>query len=432
MERRADDGNQQKKLKQMDMEMNIDLDVYSQQYEGHAKIDRLLFVAKHSTSLQIDAYKLALEEIEKSFDIEKYQSTVSKLNQLLEQQNSNLVDMDLMWISQRSQSISEERQRLEQELASYKSNFIKESVRMGQTELGEHYYRAGELTSALKCFVNTRDYLTSPLHIVDMACRVIEVSMESGELQNIPTYLFKAKQVPSLPEPQKVKLESISAMLHLFQGNYKATATSFCQIPFASSENCWKYLSQRDIAVYGGLCVLASFDRSEIKTNVMENPNFKQYLELEPQIREMIRAFYNSKFKQCFEIWNSLRHEFMVDMFLAPKMDSIYSLIKSKAMLQYCSPFKSLDMQQMADVFSCNYTELESMVAQLITSNQLEARIDSHNKVYEINQVVKAKDVNLRQKVYKETLGIGEGYIAEAKLSVIRAKLVQQGIVIKD
>jgi hypothetical protein len=165
----------QKKLKQMNYEINLDLEVHSQQYVDHAKIDRLLFIAKHSSSLQIDAYKLALQEIEKSFDIEKYTSTLTKLNQLLEQKKLPQVDTDLEWISKRSQSISEERHRLDQELASYRSNLIKESIRMGQNDLGEHFYRVGDLTSALKCFINTRDYLTSPMHIVDMCCRVVEV-----------------------------------------------------------------------------------------------------------------------------------------------------------------------------------------------------------------------------------------------------------------
>jgi COP9 signalosome complex subunit 1 len=202
-----------------------------------------------------------------------------------------------------------------------------------------------------------------------------------NELQHIPSHLFKAKQVPTIPEAQKVKLDSISAMVQFSQGNFKTTAMTFCQLPFSSSQHIWKYLSPRDVAIYGGLCVLASFDRSEIKTHVMENPNFKQYLELEPQIREMIRSFYNSKFKQCFDIWNSLRNEFMIDLFLSPKVETLYSYIRSKAMLQYCSPFISLGMQQMTEVFSVNYSELEVQIAQLIASNQLDARIDSHAKV---------------------------------------------------
>jgi COP9 signalosome complex subunit 1 len=215
--------------------------------------------------------------------------------------------------------------------------------------------------------------------------------MEAGELQNIGGYLFKAKQVTNIPELQKVKLDSISAMMQLSQSNYKVAANMLCQLPFGSSEFLWKYIAPKDVAIYGGLCALASFDRNELKTLVIENASFKQFLELEPQVREMIRAFYSSKFKSCFEILNSVKNELSMDLFLASKIESMYSLIRSRAMLQYCSPFLSLDLHQMAEVFSCTVNELETQIASLITSNQLDARIDSHNKVKLCNSGCKSQ-----------------------------------------
>ena len=40
-------------------------------------------------------------------------------------------------------------------------------------------------------------------------------------------------------------------------------------------------MSPIDLAVYGGLCALAAFDRYEMKTKVLENPDFKQFMELD-------------------------------------------------------------------------------------------------------------------------------------------------------
>lgn len=61
-------------------------------------------------------------------------------------------------------------------------------------------------------------------------------------------------------------------------------------------------ISPNDIAVYGGLCALASFDRSELKSKVIDNAEFKQFLELEPHIRELIHGFYNSKYSVVLDI----------------------------------------------------------------------------------------------------------------------------------
>ena len=59
--------------------------------------------------------------------------------------------------------------------------------------------------------------------------------------------------------------------------------------------------------MYGGLCALASFDRNELRTKVFENSDFKQYLELEPTIRELLYSFYNSRYTVCLEIMNRMK-----------------------------------------------------------------------------------------------------------------------------
>ena len=43
-------------------------------------------------------------------------------------------------------------------------------------------------------------------------------------------------------------------------------------------------MAAQDVALYGGLCALASFDRSEIKRNVVESISFRETLELNPEV----------------------------------------------------------------------------------------------------------------------------------------------------
>ena len=44
-------------------------------------------------------------------------------------------------------------------------------------------------------------------------------------------------------------------------------------------------VAAQDVALYGGLCALASFDRAEIKRNVVESIGFREMLELNPEVR---------------------------------------------------------------------------------------------------------------------------------------------------
>lgn len=43
-------------------------------------------------------------------------------------------------------------------------------------------------------------------------------------------------------------------------------------------------VAPEDIAVYGGLCALATFSREEMKRKVLDNTNFKNFLDLVPQV----------------------------------------------------------------------------------------------------------------------------------------------------
>lgn len=44
-------------------------------------------------------------------------------------------------------------------------------------------------------------------------------------------------------------------------------------------------VSAQDVAVYGGLCALASFDRQELRTHVINNVSFRDFMEVYPEVR---------------------------------------------------------------------------------------------------------------------------------------------------
>lgn len=51
-------------------------------------------------------------------------------------------------------------------------------------------------------------------------------------------------------------------------------------------------MSPADVAVYGGLCALASFDRPELKSRVLDNIGFREFLEAAPQARNQFRTLH--------------------------------------------------------------------------------------------------------------------------------------------
>ncbi|KAJ3276079.1 COP9 signalosome complex subunit 1 [Terramyces sp. JEL0728] len=367
-------GNEQKKQRQSN-----EFDFENFPYAGRARVERLLFVARNCPNSRIEAYKLAISEIQKGCDVNKYKDTISKLNAELESQKFPQVDVDVDWISQTSSAVSAKNEKLENELNNYKNIQLKESIRVLVTD-------------------------------VDGA------SLELDNYSNINTFILKANQVVASPEKQMYmnKFTAVSGLMHLKNSQFKLAALKFLD-----------FIAAKDIAVYTGLLALASFERNDLKSKILENQNFKNFLELEPQIRELIKAFYSSKFTFCFEILSNMQYDLTLDYFLSKHVSTIYSNIKNKAILQYCSPFVSIDMYQMAKVFDTSIELLEQQVVALITENQLDARIDSQNKV------IRANTTNEQSQVYAQSIQLGKKYLLQTRYMFLRSKLIQSGMYLK-
>lgn len=87
--------------------------------------------------------------------------------------------LDQTWIETRNKKAALKLEKLDTDLKNYKSNSIKESIRRGHDDLGDHYLDCGDLNNALKCYSRARDYCTSGKHIVNMCINVIKVSSNS-------------------------------------------------------------------------------------------------------------------------------------------------------------------------------------------------------------------------------------------------------------
>merc|ERR1719273_2650900 len=83
------------------------------------------------------------------------------------------------WIDVRSKKAALKLEKLDTDLKNYKSNSIKESIRRGHDDLGDHFLDCGDLSNALKCYSRARDYCTSGRHVVNMCVNVIRLCIPS-------------------------------------------------------------------------------------------------------------------------------------------------------------------------------------------------------------------------------------------------------------
>ncbi|KAI8142778.1 26S proteasome subunit RPN7-domain-containing protein [Fennellomyces sp. T-0311] len=360
---------------------HLEFETYISNYTGRTAIERALFIAEHCRGLKVEALQWAVAEIKKSTrDTEKYTDCVNKLNEVL----TTPMAMDQTWINNTSRESKLNIEQLENELKGAKTT-LKEQMREGLNRLGEEYHQCGNLTSALKSYVRSRDYCSNSDHLLEMCFRVIQVNMDQENYTHVSSYVARAEATPNAAKKDLVqaKLEACRALVSLHQYEpFIHVANALMNVSFEMNNTFNGVLSANDVAIYGTLCALASYSRQDLRTKVMANSAFRSYLELEPQMREMIDSFYNSKYATCLELLESYRNDFLLDIHLAPHVPKLFKLIREKAMVQYCIPFSTVDLNRMATAFHTDVTTLQNEVAELISQdNRIAARIDSHQKV---------------------------------------------------
>jgi COP9 signalosome complex subunit 1 len=62
---------------------------------------------------------------------------------------------------------------------------------------------------------------------------------------------------------------------------------------------------------------------------------FKLFLELEPQLRDVILQFYDSRYDGCLKKLEELKDNLLLDVYLAPHVRTLYAQIRNRALIQY-------------------------------------------------------------------------------------------------
>ncbi|CAA7410875.1 unnamed protein product [Spirodela intermedia] len=396
----------------------MDVEAYAGLYSGRTKISRLLFVAERcgNQGMEIEALRMAYDEIKKGENTQMYREVVQKIGGRLGPQ----YEMDQAWVDTVDRRAELRKEKLENELNGYRTNLIKESIRMGYNDFGDFYYAHGNLGEAFKNYVRTRDYCTTSKHIIQMCLNVILVSIELGQFMHVSNYVSKAEQPPDVLDSVTVaKLRCAAGLAFLETKKYKLAARKFLETGPELSNNYTEVIAPQDIAIYGGLCALASFDRAELKNKVIDNINFRNFLELVPEVRELIHDFYASRYASCLEYLENLRGNLLLDIHLHDHVETLYSDIRHRAIIQYTHPFISVDLNIMAGAFKTSVSGLEKELEALITENQIQARIDSHNKI------LYARHADQRNATFQRVLQTGIEFDRDVRSMLLRTSLLK-------
>lgn len=435
----------------LDMEYEVDsapfeVETYASQYTGYGKLMRLLYIADHCPQLEIDALDQAIKYIKAStYDFNSYIKIQNRLSELLQANGElNIEPLDKNWIENQKNLAQETLDKLEIDLKNYKANSITESIRRGYDDLGLQHLQCGDLNMALKSFTRSREYCLGDSNLFNICFNVIKLNIYLQNWPIVNSFIQKAmisnksenlyiseetqKNEKSKSKKEKnedsTKINCLAGLHELATRKYNTAADNLVRVKMDDTHQLTDILSANNVAIYGGLCALASYNREELRRKVLQCADFKLFLELEPQLREAIIRFMESKYPDCLKLLDELKDAFMLDIYLAPHVKPLYKLIRSRAMIQYFTPYISTNLHLMASAFNTTVAELEEELMRLILDGKIQARIDSHNKI------LYAKDMDPRLLAFDNVMKKGREWQMKATSMILRAACARHGMIV--
>jgi COP9 signalosome complex subunit 1 len=308
---------------------------------------------------------------------------------------------------------------------------------MGNEDLGHFYFDTGDYSNAHKAYMKMREHCTSNKHLADMTLRLAYVSIAQKSWLGVQSNLAKVDSA-QLKGEEKTKLEPIvsacTGLSHMAIGNFREAASNFLGTspayltaePAANISWQKEVISGNDVAVYGGLCALASMDRSDLQNKVLAHSEFRNFLELEPHIRRAINLFCNSKYSACLEVLEGYRSDYLLDVYLSKVLHTIYSRIRTKSIVQYFIPFSCVTLDEMASKFpAAGDSSIEAELEDMVNSGTLDARIDL------VDRLLISPPTNPRHDVHAEALTMAETYDHTLRLRLTRLNMLAAGMEIQ-
>lgn len=223
---------------------HLNVATYVSRYTGPTKLRRLMFICENFPELRGDALLALHTELKTGFNTELF------LKMREASVDSTLFSGDESWIEMTERTSNQTLSRLESDLATSKTTMVKESIRLGYMEIGHFYTQRGNLNNALKAYIRTRDYCTTPRHTLDMCICVISVAIELGQFTTVSTYISKA-DLGSADEVSKTKVRASMGLVAINDGDFKAAARNFLDISAGAGGYFSNVIATEDIALYG-------------------------------------------------------------------------------------------------------------------------------------------------------------------------------------
>lgn len=227
-----------------------------------------------------------------------------------------------------------------------------------------------------------------PEQIIEVTKNLISISMERNDWATVQSHVQKINSITQTAEAEKEiqpYKQCVDGLAKLGQNKYYEAANAFLAVEPNMGRSNSAVMSPNDVAAYGAVCALATMDRNELQRRVLDNSDFRTYLELEPQLRRAVQYFVNSRYSSCLDILESYLNDYYLDIYLSRHIMDLLLLIRTKSIVEYFIPFSCVTLDALNAQFAPRGKTIDMELINMIKGGLLEARIDMENRVTALN-----------------------------------------------
>lgn len=269
------------------------------------------------------------------------------------------------------------------EIQQLQKAIIRDSIRISYFELGKIHYQFGFLSEAIKSWSRSLDYASQDEDLFNITFQLAQVAFENQSLVYLSKYSGEAEareRVIGKLTNKTMQVKVLDAISSLQQENYRDAAIRIANNIAISDESALtEFVRAKDLAFYVVLCSLHSLNRKEIKQHILSAPGYKALMESTNEgatgasinVSDVIENFLNGRYMDYQNQINEIASQMSFDLYFGHKMHSIMRNIRKKALIQYVTPYKVIDMREISKAFGLSLEQIEKEIAELIISKQI-------------------------------------------------------------
>ena len=313
----------------------MNIDSYISGYSGATVFARLRHIANvtQSSEQRLQAIRALISSLKSSNNTMLYAEICSEMGDSLGPEYA----VDQMWLEETERKNERTLEQLDSDVQASKASLIKEHIRGAFMRLGDFLLSLGRPDEAQKQFARMRDHCGTADHSAQMCVKNVIAYLDMQRYDGASIHVARGEQRDGTDALLQAKLIAIGGVLSMRAGDYRGATRRLTDLPAFLGDHFSEALTAKDVARYAALCALTTLDRASLK-GFGSIGRMKQYLEVDPQMRILVKNFSSGQFVKLFADLAAMRKESLMDLHLGAKFDDIVGRIKERVSSLPCLP----------------------------------------------------------------------------------------------